>query len=72
MANPLRATDDRPAPQGHEPAVVLEVRLAGPNGERSRAIGVGSTVEEALRWARESSPQGVPWLVTHWTELFAD
>ncbi len=52
--------------------MVLEVRLAGPNGERGTAIGVGSTVEEALRWARESAPQGVPWLVTHWADLFAD
>jgi hypothetical protein len=56
----------------HVPAVVLEVWLAGPNGERSKSIGVGSTVEEAIRWARESAPRNVTWLVTRWTELFAD
>jgi len=56
----------------HVPAVVLEVRFAGPNGERSTGIGVGRTVEEALRWARESAPKNITWLVTHWAELFAD
>ena len=51
---------------------VLSVKLAGPAGERWAAVGVGGTVDEALQWALESAPDGTPWLVGGWNDLYGD
>jgi hypothetical protein len=74
MAHALHAYDlaHDPSPRDPSPAVVLEVTFSGPGGERSTAIGVGATVEDALAWARESAPAGTPWLASSWSELYGD
>jgi len=63
-ATPRPLALDRPA------TVVLSVRLAGGNGERWEAIGVGHSQEEALTWALESAPAGVSWLVCSWSDTY--
>jgi hypothetical protein len=61
-------------PARHQPwgTYVLNVTFSGPNGERCSAIGVGSTVDEALAWARESAPHGTAWLAGGWSNLYGD
>jgi hypothetical protein len=51
---------------------VLNVRFAGPGGERWTAVGVGATTAEALAWARASAPDGTRWLVGGWSDLYGD
>jgi hypothetical protein len=76
MTQPLRAIQTEHVPQAerHDRAstVVLSVRLAGCNGERWDAIGIGSSQAEALSWALESAPAGVAWLVSSWSDTYGD
>ena len=76
MTQPLRVinTDHVPAmraPDRHS-TVVLSVKLAGSNGERWDAIGIGCSEADALDWALESAPAGVAWLVSSWSETYGD
>jgi hypothetical protein len=74
MTQPLRLIHAEPAtaPQALDrPAtVVLNVRLAGGNGERWNATGIGHSQDEALTWALESAPAGVAWLVCSWSDTY--
>ena len=76
MAQPLRLIQVEKVPAAHThqvPAtVVLSVRLAGSNGERWDATGIGSSHEEALTWALESAPTGTSWLVCAWSDTYGD
>jgi hypothetical protein len=74
MAHALHAYDLAfdPSPRDPSPAVVLEVLFCGPGGERCSTIGVGTTVDEALAWARESAPAGTPWLASGWSDVYGD
>ena len=73
MAQPLRLIQTEHAPEAHvHSTVVLNVRLAGNDGERWDAIGIGSTLADALDWALESAPAGVSWLVASWSETYGD
>ena len=73
MAQPLRLIHTKHVreAQAHS-TVVLNVRLAGSQGERWDAIGIGSTLADALDWALESAPAGVSWLVASWSETYGD
>jgi hypothetical protein len=76
MTQPLRAIHTEHAPATHRSGrpstVLLSVRLAGSKGERWEAIGIGSSLAEALDWARESAPAGVSWLVCSWSDTYGD
>jgi hypothetical protein len=76
MAHPLRLIESDPVPAArpHERAVtvVLSVRLAGSDGERWDAVGIGSSQAEALTWALESAPAGPSWLVCSWSATYGD
>jgi len=52
--------------------IVLSVELEARNGRRWRAVGGGSTVEEALTFARESAPDGHYWRVVRFEDLYGD
>jgi hypothetical protein len=67
MAYPL------PIPQRYSPQqVVLSVELEARNGRRWRAIGGGSTVDEAIGFARGSAPDGHDWRVVRIDDLYGD
>jgi hypothetical protein len=76
MTEPLRLIDEEPPPEAHlqsrRATVVLSVRLAGSDGERWDAIGIGSSHAEALTWALESAPAGTSWLVGSWRDTYGD
>ena len=52
--------------------VVLSVDLEARDGRRWRAIGGGSSLEEALTFARESAPDGHYWRVVKFEDLYGD
>jgi hypothetical protein len=52
--------------------VVLSVELEARDGRRWRAIGGGSSLEEALTFARESAPDGHYWRVVKFEDLYGD
>jgi hypothetical protein len=52
--------------------VVLEVELEARGGRRWRAVGGGSTLEEALAFARESAPNGNHWQVIRFADLYGE
>ena len=62
MTQPLRAiqTEHLPAVNAHDrrSTVVLSVQLAGHNGERWDAIGIGCSHSEALDWALGERSRG--------------
>ena len=65
-----------PAPQPAAPAAaseyVLAVELEAPGGRRWRAIGGGASVDDALAFARASSPAGFAWRVAGWRPVFGE
>jgi hypothetical protein len=76
MTQPLRLIQPEQAAEEHPQqggaTVVLTVRLAGTNGERWEATGIGSSHAEALTWALESAPAGPSWLVCSWSDTYGD
>jgi hypothetical protein len=59
-------------PRSDTSRVVLAVALEGPAGERWSAIGGGDTLEDALAFALDSSPEGIAWRVVWWSDLYGD
>jgi len=57
-----------PAPEQH----VLAVEFHSPEGRRWNAIGGGTTVAEAITFARESCPDGVVWEAVSWNDLYGE
>lgn len=51
--------------------IVLEVDFRARGGQKTSAIGGGSTVAEALESAREALPPGA-WTAVAWKELYGD
>ena len=52
--------------------VVLDVEFEDRRGRRYSAVGGGSTLEEALAFARESAPDGHHWRVVRFTDLYGE
>ena len=52
--------------------VVLDVELEDRRGGRWRAVGGGSTLEEALAFARGSAPDGRHWRVVRFSDLYGE
>lgn len=71
-ASPAYDPDFDPSPRDPGPAVVLAVTFSGPGGESYSAIGIGATVEDALAWARESTPAGTTWLASGWSDVYGN
>jgi hypothetical protein len=76
MTQPLRLIPAEALPATYArqrtETVVLSVQLAGSNGERWHALGIGASQEEALTWALESAPAGASWLVCSWASTYGD
>ena len=52
--------------------IVLSVELESRTGRRWQAVGGGSTLEEAIAFARASAPDGQYWRVVHIDDLYGD
>ncbi|MGZ4393556.1 MAG: hypothetical protein ACXVRK_15780 [Gaiellaceae bacterium] len=56
------------APEQH----VLAVEFRSPEGRRWHAIGGGTTLADAIIYARESCPDGVTWDAVRWSDLYGE
>ena len=62
------ATHTRRSPR----QLVVDVELEARSGRRWRAIGGGTTLEDAIAFARESAPDGEYWRVVRIDDLYGD
>ena len=52
--------------------IVVTVELETPGGSRWQAIGGGSSLADAIAFARESAPDGRYWRVVRVSDLYGD
>jgi hypothetical protein len=52
--------------------IVIDVELESRSGRRWHAVGGGTTLEEAITFARESAPDGTHWRVIRIEDLYGD
>jgi hypothetical protein len=60
------------ARQPTRPQVVLSIEFEARDGSRWRAIGGGSSLDEAIAFARAGAPDGRSWIVVRIEDLYGD
>jgi hypothetical protein len=70
MKHALQALALAPHVRRSAPQIVVDVELEARSGRRWHAIGGGTTLEEAITFARESAPDGEYWRVVKIDDLY--